>query len=44
MLVIWSNCNSMMSSLVPIEGRETVQLDGFKNAGNLEVGIMITCP
>ena len=30
-------------SLVPIEGRETVQLDGFKNARKLDVGIMISC-
>ena len=33
MLVIWSNCNSMMSlsnhdlSLVPLEGKETYKLD-----------------
>ena len=31
-------------SLVPIEGRKTVQLDGFKNTRKLEVGIMISCP
>ena len=30
--------------LVPIEGRKTVQLDGFKNTRKLEVGIMISCP
>ena len=30
--------------LVPIEGSKTVQLDGFKNTGKLEVGIMISCP
>ena len=46
---IWINGNSMMSlskscpSLVPIEGRKTVQLDGFKNTRKLEVGIMISC-
>ena len=51
MLEIWINGNSMMSlsnracpSLVPIEGRKTVQLDGFKNTKKLEVGIMISCP
>ena len=50
MLVIWSNFNPMMSlsishlTLVPIEGRETVQLDGFKNARKLDVGITISCP
>ena len=42
MLVIWSNCNSMMSSLVPIEGGEIVQLDGLKNARSC-VGMMISC-
>ena len=31
-------------SLVPIEGRKAVQLDGFKNTRKLEVGIMISCP
>ena len=31
-------------SLVPIEGRETVQLDGFKNARKLDVGITSSCP
>ena len=31
-------------SLVQIEGRETVQLVGFKNARKLDVGIMISCP
>ena len=30
--------------MVPIEGRKTVQLDGFKNTRKLEVGIMISCP
>ena len=30
--------------LVLIEGRKTVQLDGFKNTRKLEVGIMISCP
>ena len=30
-------------SLVQIEGRETVQLDGYKNARKLDVGIMINC-
>ena len=30
-------------SLVPIEGREIVQLDGFKNARKLDVGVMISC-
>ena len=35
MLVLWSNCNSLMSGLVPMEGRKTVNLDGFKNAGSL---------
>ena len=48
MLVIWSNGNPMTSLsthvLVPIEGRKTVQLDGFKNTRKLEVGIMISCP
>ena len=29
---------------MPIEGRKTVQLDGFKNTRKLEVGIMISCP
>ena len=49
MLVIWSNFNPMMSlsishlTLVPIEGRETVQLDGFKNTKKLDVGLMISC-
>ena len=28
---------------MPIEGRKTVQLDGFKNTRKLEVGIMISC-
>ena len=31
-------------NLVPIEGRKTVQLDGFKNTRKLEVGLMISCP
>ena len=31
-------------SMVQIEGRKTVQLDGFKNARKLDVGIMISCP
>ena len=31
-------------SLVPIEGRKTIQLDGFKNTRKLEVEIMISCP
>ena len=50
MLEICTNGNSMMSLsnhvlvLVPIEGRKTVQLDGFKNTRKLEVGIMISCP
>ena len=44
MLEIWSNCNSMMSILVAIEGRETIQLDGFKNARKLDVGLVINCP
>ena len=49
MLEIWINGNSMMSLsnhvlVVPIEGRKTVQLDGFKNTRKLEVGIMISCP
>ena len=50
MLEIWIDGNSMMSlsnlacpSLVPIEGRKIVQLDGFKNTRKLEVGIMISC-
>ena len=30
--------------MVPIEGRKTVQLDGFKNTRKLDVGIMISCP
>ena len=30
--------------LVPIEGRKTVQLDGFKNTRKLGDGIMISCP
>ena len=30
--------------MVPIEGREIVQLDGFENTRKLEVGIMISCP
>ena len=29
---------------MPIEGRKTVQLDGFKNTRKLEVGIMIRSP
>ena len=29
---------------MPIEGRKTIQLDGFKNTRKLEVGIMISCP
>ena len=29
---------------MPIEGSKTVQLDGFKNAGKLDVGIMISWP
>ena len=51
MLEIWINGNSMMSlsnracpSLVPIEGRKTVQLDGFKNTRRLDVGLRISCP
>ena len=46
MLEIWINGNSIKScpSLVPIEGRKTVQLDGFKNTRKLDVGIMISCP
>ena len=42
--------NSMMSLsnhvlvLVPIEGRNTIQLGGFKNTRKLEVEIMISCP
>ena len=46
MLEIWINGNSIKScpSLVPIEGRKIVQLDGFKNTRKLEVGIMISCP
>ena len=45
MLEIWIRGNSIKScpSLVPIEGRKTVQLDGFKNTRKLEVGIMISC-
>ena len=31
-------------SLVQIEGRKTVQLDGFKNTRELEDGIMTSCP
>ena len=30
--------------LVQIEGRKSIQLDGFKNTRKLEVGIMISCP
>ena len=30
--------------VVPIEGRKTVQMDGFKNTRKLDVGIMIGCP
>ena len=30
--------------VVPIEGRKTVQLDGFKNAMKLDIGLMISCP
>ena len=50
MLEIWIKGNSMMSLsnhvlvLVPIEGRKTIQLDGFKNTRKLEVGTMISCP
>ena len=50
MLEIWINGNSMMSLSnhvliwCQIEGRKTVQLDGFKNTKKLEVGIMISCP
>ena len=49
MLEICTNGNSMMSLsnhvlVVPIEGRKTVQLDGFKNTRKLDVGIMISCP
>ena len=29
---------------MPIEGRETVQLDGIKYARKLDVGIRISCP
>ena len=41
MLEIWINGNSIKScpSLVRIEGRKIVQLDGFKNARKLDVGI-----
>ena len=31
-------------SLVPIEGRKTVQPDGFKNTRKLDVGLRISCP
>ena len=43
---IWINGNSIKScpSLVPIEGRKTVQLDGFKNTRKLDVGLRISCP
>ena len=46
MLEIWINGNSIKScpSLVPIEGRKTVQLDGFKNTRKLDVGLRISCP
>ena len=48
MLVIWSNGNPMTSLsthvLVPIEGRKTVQLDGFKNTRKLDVGLRISYP
>ena len=51
MLEIWINGNSMMSlsnracpSFVAIEGRKTVQLDGFKNTRKLDVGLRISCP
>ena len=30
--------------MVPAEGRETIPLDGFKNARKFDVGIMISCP
>ena len=30
--------------LVTIEGRKTVQLDGFKNTRKLDVGLRINCP
>ena len=30
--------------VVPIEGRKTVQLDGFKNTRKLDVGLRISCP
>ena len=29
---------------MPIEGRKTVQLDGFKNTRKLDVGLMISSP
>ena len=46
---IWINGNSMMSLsnhvlVVPIEGRKTVQLDGFKNTRKLDVGLRISYP
>ena len=49
MLEIWINGNSMMSLsnhvlVVPIEGRKTIQLDGFKDTRKLDVGIMSSCP
>ena len=49
MLEICINGNSMMSLsnhvlVVPIEGRKTVQLDGFKNTRKLDVGLRISCP
>ena len=31
-------------SLLQIEGRKTVESDGFKNAGRLDVGVVISCP
>ena len=30
--------------VVPIEGRKTVQLDGFKNTRKLDVGLRISFP
>ena len=50
MLKIWINgkfhdeSEQSCPSMVPIEGRKIVQLDGFKNTRKLEVGIMISCP
>ena len=49
MLVIWSNCNSMMSLSITSQfgtnrRKGDGTLDGFKNARKLDVGIMISCP